>query len=271
MGAGTTGGSSTAAVVTTVGAVVVAAAVLVTSLAVDRAADAVAPAVPGPPPDARAEPLRLPPDVVDPGGYTFVDTGPGGQPVRWDPCRPVHVVVRPDGEPQGGRAALGAALEEVGEAAGLVFVVDGETDERPDPARRLVDPRRYGERWSPVLVAWSDAGEDPRLAEAAGLAGPAGYGEGSRRRWVSGSVVLDAPWFAENLPAELGRRRAEAVLVHELAHLVGLGHSSDPFSLMSPTYQSVYDLGTADRAGLARLGDGPCEGDAGRRDGDAGT
>ena len=48
------------------------------------------------------------------------------------------------------------------------------------------------------------------------------------------------------------------MLVHELAHLVGLGHSGDPFSLMSPTYQSVFELSLSDRAGLARLGGGPC-------------
>jgi hypothetical protein len=160
-------------------------------------------------------------------------------------------------------------MQVVGTAAGLVFVVDGETDEGPAGSRPLVDPARYGERWSPVLVTWSDATEDPRLAGAAGLAGPQGWGEGAARRWVTGTVVLDAAWFGTSLRGELGRRQAEAVLVHELSHLAGLGHAADPFSLMSPTYQSVYDLSTADRAGLARLGAGPCEARTGR-DGAAG-
>ncbi|MFC5379778.1 matrixin family metalloprotease [Aquipuribacter nitratireducens] len=219
-------------------------------------------AEPGVPADAAAAPLRLPPDVVDPGGYTFMATlgdVPGGEPVRWDPCRPVHVVVRPDREPAGGRRALEVALDEVGRATGLVFVVDGETDEPPAAQRAVVDRARYGDRWSPVLVTWTDAAEHPPLAGAAGMAGPQGWRSGGHERWVSGTVALDAAWFAASLPEELGRRRAEAVLVHELSHLVGLGHSADPFSLMSPAYQSVYDLSTADRAGLARLGAGPCE------------
>lgn len=209
------------------------------------------------PADAAASPLLLPPDVPDPGGYAFLATGPDGGPVRWDPCRPVHVVVRAAGEPPAGRQAVTDALAEVGAASGLVFVVDGETDEAPDDLRQAVDHARYGDRWSPVLVAWSDASEFPPLAGAIGVAGPAAD-PGDPGTWVTGTVVLDAAWFADNLPDDIGRRRAEAVLAHELAHLVGLGHSSDPFSLMSPAYQSVFDFSLSDRAGLSRLGGGRC-------------
>jgi hypothetical protein len=137
--------------------------------------------------------------------------------------------------------------------------VDGETDEAPSERRPAVDLLRYGDRWAPVLVAWSDASEYPPLDGAVGTAGPASA-EG-RSTWVSGSVVLDAAWFAGALPEELGRRQAEAVLAHELAHLVGLGHSEDPFSLMSPAYQAVYGFSLSDRAGLARLGGGTCAAD----------
>ncbi|WP_340294675.1 matrixin family metalloprotease, partial [Aquipuribacter hungaricus] len=216
-------------------------------------------AAPPAPADVATAPLRLPPDVPDPGGYVHLLTGDDGAPVRWDPCRPVHVVVRPQGEPPGGRAAVETALARVGEASGLVFVVDGETDEAPTTTRALTDPARYGARWSPVLVAWSDAGEYPPLqGGAVGVAGPAADPAADRLSWVSGTVVLDAVWFADNLPQELGSRRAGAVLSHELAHLVGLGHSADPFSLMSPTYQSVYGFSLSDQAGLASLGGGAC-------------
>ncbi len=191
---------------------------------------------------------------------------PHGDPVRWDPCRPVHVVIRPDGEPAGGREAVTAAMAEVGAAAGLVFVVDGETDEAPEEDRSAMDRARYGDRWSPVLVAWSDEVAYPPLVGAVGVAGPAhddggaGRGVDDRKTWVTGTVVLDAAWFDDSLHDTIGRRRAEAVLSHELAHLLGLGHSQDPFSLMSPTYQSVFDFSLSDRAGLARLGGGPCAG-----------
>lgn len=209
-------------------------------------------------PDAAGAPLRPPPEVTDPGGYTFLATTTDGEPVRWDPCRPVHVVVRPDGEPVGGREAVLEALDRVGAAAGLVLVVDGEVDEAPSPERPAYDPARFGDRWSPVLLAWSDAAEHPPLVGAVGVAGPVQALGPEGPLWVSGTVVLDRAWFTENLAHDLGARRAAAVLEHELAHLVGLGHSSDPFSLMSPAYQSVLDYSLSDRAGLARLGTGGC-------------
>lgn len=249
----------TSTVVRTVVAVVVAATLLLAALLVDRGTALLGWQPPAtPPPDAATEPLRLPPDVADPGGYTFMGTRPDGTPVRFDPCRPVHVVVRPDGEPPGGREAVVAALETVGAASGLVFVVDGDTAEAPDVDRPPVDRARYGDRWSPVLVAWSDAAEHPPLAGAIGVAGPSAVDGPGGPRWVSGTVVLDREWFTANLPQAVGARQASAVLQHELAHLVGLGHSADPFSLMSPAYQSVFSYSLSDRAGLARLGGGPC-------------
>lgn len=221
-------------------------------LLVDRAAAG--------PPGGGGQPLASPPQVPDPGGYTFLATGADGEPVRWDPCRPVQVVVRPDGEPPGGREAVLAALADVGAASGLVLQVEGETDEAPSAERPGSDVARYGDRFSPVLLAWSDGAEHPPLAGALGVAGPVA-GTPDREgvsSWVSGTVVLDATWFGDNLAQATGSRRAAAVLRHELAHLVGLGHSRDPFSLMSPAYQSVFEPSLADRAGLARLGGGPC-------------
>jgi len=42
-----------------------------------------------------------------------------------------------------------------------------------------------------------------------------------------------------------------------LGHLVGLDHVDDPTQLMH-VVSPVFDLGPGDRAGLARLGAGPC-------------
>ena len=77
------------------------------------------------------------------------------------------------------------ALRDVGAAAGLRFVVDGEVDEPPSEDRPAFDPDRYGDRWSPVLVTWSDAVEHPPLGEALGLAGPAGAEGPEGAVWVS--------------------------------------------------------------------------------------
>ncbi|MGH8894018.1 MAG: peptidase, partial [Actinomycetes bacterium] len=87
------------------------------------------------------------------GGFTFLATRPDGSAVTFDPCRPVHFVVRPDHEPAGGRDLLLGALADVSAATGLQFVDDGATDEAPSEDRALYQPDRYGDRWAPVLVA----------------------------------------------------------------------------------------------------------------------
>ncbi len=49
------------------------------------------------------------------------------------------------------------------------------------------------------------------------------------------------------------------MILHELVHVVGLAHVDDPTELMHPESQDgVTALGPGDRAGLARLGQGPC-------------
>jgi hypothetical protein len=75
-------------------------------------------------------------------------------------------------------------------------------------------------------------------------------------------VALDAGQFPEILGRTDGRAVAEAIVLHEFAHLVGLGHVDDGSQLMNPeTVPGVTDLAAGDRAGLARLGRGSCEPD----------
>jgi hypothetical protein len=46
--------------------------------------------------------------------------------------------------------------------------------------------------------------------------------------------------------------------VHELAHVVGLGHVAEPMELMFVDNSGQVELGPGDREGLARLGSVPC-------------
>lgn len=198
------------------------------------------------------------------GGYSFLLTHDDGSPVTFDPCRELHVVVRPDHEPQGGRDLLLAALADVSAATGLRIVDDGATDEVPTEDRAAYQPERYGDRWAPVLVAWSTPQESPLLTgeNATGMvlgrAGPDTFGSGADARFVSGVAVFNGP----ALDAQLRQgedEKARAVLLHELGHLVGLGHVSDPYQVMYDTNAwplSTYRAG--DLRGLERLGLGRC-------------
>jgi hypothetical protein len=195
------------------------------------------------------------------GGYTFLLAHSSGGPVAWDPCRPVHYVIRPDGAPAGGDALVRWAFGQLSTASGLSFVGDGATDEAPITQRSSFQPDRYGDRWAPVLVAWSNPVEWPTLADGVlGSATPVPFGIVGRdnERFVTGQAVFNAPELALQLSTG-DDNKARAVLLHELGHLVGLGHVTDPYQVMYdsnayplPSYRS------GDRRGLAMLGAGPC-------------
>lgn len=191
-------------------------------------------------------------------GYAFLYTRDNGRPVRWSSCEPIRYVVRPDNEPEGSRPLLEESFDRVAEASGLEFSFEGETDEGPADERPVYDPERYGEVWSPVLVVWSDEGEYPRLeGRAAGYGGPTYVQQsGAPPRYVSGMVVLDAEQIADMG----GDEAARAVMVHEIAHVVGLGHVEDRAQLMNPVQygRQVTELQAGDLAGLEILGAGRC-------------
>jgi predicted Zn-dependent protease len=70
--------------------------------------------------------------------------------------------------------------------------------------------------------------------------------------------VLDAEQLAEVLAGRDGEQRLRAVLLHELAHVVGLDHVEDPDALMHPRHLDQEGYGPGDLRGLRELGDGAC-------------
>ena len=181
--------------------------------------------------------------------------------MAYDPCRVVRYALRPDGSPAGGEEMVHAAVARIGQVTGLVFVYDGPTDEVPSPGREPFQPDRYGDRWAPVLVAWQTEAEAPGLAgDVVGEAGSQAVSldEGTRV-YVTGTVTLDAAQFPGILGQRDGEATAAGVVLHEMAHLVGLDHVDDRTQLMYPeTVPGVTDLAAGDLTGLARLGRGAC-------------
>lgn len=223
--------------------------------------DGIHPALPA---DAASAPLAQPaPAPSGAGGYRLLevqDDG-SGRPVRWDPCRPIHYVIRPDGAPPGGERALHQAIARVEQVTGLRFSYDGQTRETPRRDRPTIDFARYGNRWSPVLVAWTDPDEYPAMTGYAGLGGPdtvAGRRPG-HRRYVSGVVLLNRRHLSEVILWDDGMARLNAVVLHEFGHLVGLDHVTDQSQLMykqPAAHPNGFEDG--DRRGLALLSGGPC-------------
>lgn len=192
------------------------------------------------------------------GPHAFMHVDAGGQPVRYDPCRPVHYVVNPSGGPPGAVAMVRAAVAAISAATGLVFVDDGTTDEPVSERRELVQRERYGNRWAPVLVGFAARGTFTDLTgQVAGLGGSYQLTTPAGARLVTGQIMLASDTFAELVGS--GRvGQATTIVEHELGHVVGLDHVDDPGQLMYRSNKGQVDLGPGDVEGLAIAGSGPC-------------
>ncbi|MGY1665159.1 matrixin family metalloprotease [Geodermatophilus sp. SYSU D00696] len=211
--------------------------------------------------EAADAPLGQPAPAPGTGSHAFAAVQDDGvTPVAYDPCRPVHYVLAPDGAPEGADVLVAEAVARLSVATGLRFVHDGTTDERWSDQRPAHQPDRYGDRWAPVLLSWATPEEVPALADTvAGIGGSQAVSVGGPLVYVTGAVALDAGWAAAAASTPGGREAIRAVVLHELGHVLGLAHVDDPAELMSATNEGQVDLGLGDLAGLARLGRGACE------------
>ncbi|MGE3812248.1 MAG: matrixin family metalloprotease [Candidatus Nanopelagicales bacterium] len=220
--------------------------------------------VPGFEETARPSGLRLSSLKKQPG-YVFSNTQKDKRTgVAWSPCRPIHYVLRgAKNAPRQGERMLRESLARIAELTGLEIVDDGTTAEKYSDKRKAYQPRRYGQRWVPVLISWSTTSEDRGLkGDVLGRAGGQWVTTDSGdRAYVTGTVSLDAAQI-NRIRSQFGYDVARAVVLHELGHLVGLGHVEARDALMNPTVSpDVTDFSAAERAGLKALGSGPCQPD----------
>ncbi|WP_460795507.1 hypothetical protein [Nocardioides pacificus] len=207
-----------------------------------------------------SERLGTAPDVpTGEGVYKFSLTQRGSDdPVSYDPCRPIRVVVNPEGAPPGGSALIATAIDHISAATGFRFELEGTTEDRNFEDREAV---LSSSRSDPVLVGWATEEEVPQLAgNVVGVGGSTALGDTpGTMRYVTGMVALDRDAFARLLSQSGGQyAEAQAIVDHEFGHLVGLDHVSDARELMNRDNVGVTSFGPGDREGLARLGSVPC-------------
>ena len=195
------------------------------------------------------------------GTYAFLSTQRGtGEPVTYGPCRTVEVRINASGEVPGGSQLVLDAMDRVSELSGIELEYAGPSEDRPDAWEREMTSGGL-EAYPPVLVSWSDEDETPELdGDVVGLGGSISLRGGSyaRERYMTGSVTLDSPDLHEIHEQDDGEAKVRAVILHELGHLIGLGHVSDPRELMSEANTGQLDFGPGDREGLTRLGGEKC-------------
>jgi len=203
--------------------------------------------------------------VSDPGPpqgtFRFLDRTAAGLPVRWNPCEPIHYAANLDDAPAGALEDLQGAVRRLSEATGIEFAYDGETEATVgfQTHAGYFATTMQGGRWLPVLVIWLPHDEFTSWESQQGVVAFAHPEPGTTElegQYVSGLVVVDAE---AGLPAGFGYRFSDGlVLMHELGHLVGLGHVTDPNELMYTSQRlagnPIDDWGPGDREGLRELG-----------------
>lgn len=182
------------------------------------------------------------------GEYVLLGTQADSEaPVAW-PCGPIEYEVNTSGAPPNWKWLLTSAADAIAEAGGPSLEFTGTTEDRDFEARQ--------ESWTrePVLVGWAPEADQTALAgDVVGYAGPAGITSGGRSKYLSGAVVLEKEFFAR-----APRVESRAVVMHEFAHVVGLGHVDNPTELMNEENIGTLEFGPGDRAGLRTLGELRC-------------
>lgn len=195
-------------------------------------------------------PTILPPHVPLTGvggppanaSYAFSPVGP----VRWNPCAAVRYVVNLGGYDAGNRQVINEAVERLEAATGLPLVPAGDSTFMPTSAHPTSTAPSDGE----IVIALGDQVQTDLVPTSTVGRTNVLY----LNKMFKASVVIDMGDIGAR-PAWSGGG-AGPVLLHELAHAVGLGHVNDPAQLMNPSTSSsgptTYSGG--DLAGLWQLG-----------------
>ncbi|GIG54270.1 hypothetical protein [Demequina activiva] len=212
-------------------------------------------------PDGEPRRLAAEVSVTTSGSHGFMFEEAGQGPTLYDPCRPLAWVVNPDGMPEGAQQMIEEAVADVSRRTGLVFEYGGTTTEVASFDRPLFQ-ERYGEDFAPIIVGWSDEDTVSDLeGSVTGLGGSSSvngaYGE--QRYLAAGVVILDSEDVADLMASQRGTALATAVIMHELAHVIGLAHVEDPSELMNAENSMLITWGPGDLQGLAMAGAGPCQ------------
>ncbi|MDH2414344.1 matrixin family metalloprotease [Nocardioides sp. CER19] len=201
-------------------------------------------------------PDRLRPIVVPletSRAYNIAKTDAAGDPVTYDPCKPIHYVINPAGAPPDYLAFIMPAIDAAQEASGLSFAYDGISEDSWQSRQEGTKPR-------PIVIAFL-----PQLKSATATSDTVGLGGSTALtmngivmpHYVTGAVALKRDWFARQ-SADHKTAAEQAVVMHELGHVLGLGHVDDPSQLMSAVNQGQLAYGAGDLNGLAKLGSGSC-------------
>lgn len=195
------------------------------------------------------------------GGFSLLRINDGG-PAVWDCSRPIGVALNASAlspsERESLRQDVEKAFAEIAEVSSFRFVLRGSTDLVPDSS--------WGSKWfslapeTPVVIAVvSDGESDLAFSDASASGGGFTTPDVTDRlRITAGFVLLHLDEFGNYRPGS-GFMSHQALLLHELLHVLNVGHSEHSSSVMTPSLADSYGtLGPSDVAALKELSDTGC-------------
>ena len=166
--------------------------------------------------------------------------------MRWNPCQAIPYRINLGGYDPSARAMIGEAVERLEAATGLLFIPAGDTTFMPTIADPWPGTTANGE----IVIALTDQVQTDLVPGS--IVGRADISFTSTIGAVS--VVVDMGDVGGR--PEWSSTGAGPVLLHELAHAVGLGHVVNATQLMnavaSPSGPTTYAAG--DLTGLWQVG-----------------
>lgn len=211
------------------------------------------------------------------GQFRFLSYDSDGNPTGLhSPCEPIRYEVNPANEPEGAREVLEAAIQSMRYYTGLQFEFVGETNEliqHNEPIPLVNPPSTLLINYYPTeeLEALPRDEHYEHVENVAGWGGPRSYQDlnPAKQQYTAlgGVMALDADYIAEDVSQGLwGEPRGRAtfaLMIHELAHVIGLDHVDSESEIMYfDTKEDIWEFQGGDQEGLSLAGQGACGSDA---------
>jgi hypothetical protein len=173
-----------------------------------------------------------------------------GAPTRWNPCLPISYTINMGGYPETFRQVITEAVERLEAATGLVLVPGGDSTFMPTDAVGTSTSPADGQ----LVIALGDEIQTDLVPGA--IIGRAGISfPFNAPKILKASVVIDMGNIQSQPPWTSGVG-AGPVLMHELAHAVGIDHVIDTTQLMNAiaSTSGPVTYGAGDLTGLWQVG-----------------